>query len=472
MTNEFQAAADSGSRWGSFAVLCLGTLVVILDGTVVNVALPSIKADLLFSEASLVWVINAYILTFSGFLLLGGRLSDFFGQRKLFLFGIALFTAASAACGLANTQALLIGARAIQGLGGAVVSSVSLSLTVSLFAEGPERAKAMGIYSFVGLFGGAFGLVLGGTLTGLLNWHWIFLVNLPLGVAIYALCLVSLPESPDHRPTGQLDIAGAVAVTMSSGLAVYAIVGASDAGWSSAQTLILLASSAGLLILFLYIEAGAPAPLVPLDIFRRRNLTVACVIYMLWPFTTWGWFLIAALYMQVVLKCSPEQIGLAFLPANLAAAAISLGLSARLVERFGIKRILSTGLLFTAAGFALFARAPVDGSVAFDVLPAMLLDGVGSGLACSPMLLAVTSGTPPAQSGLVSGVVNTAAMMAGALGLAVLATAASAHTNFLVRVGVDLPLALDSGYHLAFAIGAILLVVASLMATALLRIEQ
>lgn len=459
------------SRWRTFSVLCLAGLMVISDGAVVTVALASIKLDLAFSDVTLVWVLNAYLLTFSGFVLLGGRLADIFGQRRLFLLGISLFTAASAACGLADTRALLILARAVQGLGGAIVSSVSLSLTLSLFTQAPERAKAMGIYTFVSLFAGAFGLFVGGTLTSALGWRWIFWVNLPLGAAIYPFCRASLPRQRDRRPTGKVDIAGAMVVTVSSVLAVYASINANDAGWSSVQTLTLLASSFGLLMLFLHIESRASAPLVPLGLLRRRNLVVGGAISMLWAFTVGGWCLVAAFYLQVVLKCNPEQVGLAFLPSNLSAAAISLGLSARLVARFGIKRTLSIGLLLTAGALALLARAPVGGSVVIDVLPAMLLDGIGSGLVFSPMLLAATSGTLPAESGLVAGVVNTAGIISSTLGLAILVATAAAHTRDLVTIGASLPAALDSGYHRAFSIGAILLIVASLM-TRLLRIEQ
>ena len=465
-------ASDGRMRWLELAVLCLGTLMVIVDGTVVNVALPSIKTDLDFSEVSLAWVVNAYVLAFSGFVLVGGRLGDLFGQRRLFLVGIALFTTASAGCGLANTQALLIATRAIQGLGGAIVSSLSFSLTLSLFPEATERAKAMGVYSFVSLFGGAFGLLLGGTLTSALNWHWIFFVNLPVGIAVYASCLNSLPNTAGLKIASQLDIAGAMAVTSSSVLAVYGISNVNEAGWTSVRTMALLAASTVLLALFLLIEARVSNPLVPLSLFRRRNLTVGSLICMLWLFTMCAWSLIVALYLQIVLKCSPEQVGLAFLPSNLAATAVSLGFSAKLVNRFGVKRILSTGLLIAASGFALLARAPVDGSVVVDVLPAMLLDGVGSGLACSPMLLAATSDAAPTESGLVSGVVNTAAMIAGAFGLAILSSVASARTTKLLVSGASLPVALDSGYHVAFFIGAVLLVVAALTCTVFLRIEH
>lgn len=462
---------ESRSRWRTFCALCIAVLMVSIDGAMVNIALPPIKTELLFSDVSLVWVLNAYLLTFSGFVLLSGRLADLFGHRRLFLLGIALFTAASAACGLASTRALLVGARAIQGLGAAIVASVSLSLTVGLFTEPPERSKAMGIYSFVSLFAGAFGFSLGGTLTSALGWRWIFLINLPLGAAIYAFCRVLLPEQRVRAPAGQLDIAGAITITGSSVLTVYAIVNVNDAGWNCLQTIVLLAGSLALLLVFHEIETRVAIPLVPLGLFRRRNLLVGSIISMLWAFTVGGWTLIAVLYLQVVLKCSPEQVGFAFLPSNLSAAAISLGCSAKLVARFGIKRTLFIGLLITAGALALLARAPVRGSVAIDVLPAMFLDGVGSGLALSPILLAATSGTSPAESGLVSGIVSTAGLIASTLGVAILVATASAYSRSLVAEGMNLPAALDNGYHLAFWIGATLLLVAAL-ATSLLRIEQ
>jgi EmrB/QacA subfamily drug resistance transporter len=462
-------AVDSRKRWWAFMVLCLGSLMIVLDSTIVNVALPSIRADLGFSEVSLVWVVNAYLLTFGGFLLLGGRLGDLFGHRRLFLLGIAFFTLASLGCGLASSQRLLISARAIQGLGGAVVSAVALSLTMDLFVETHERAKVMGICAFVSIGGGSLGLLLGGTLTSALNWHWIFLVNLPIGALVYALGLMLLPDSCGRIAARRLDIAGAVTVTTSLMLAIYAIVTGNETGWSSARTVSLLATAAVLLILFVGIEARARAPLIPLGLFRQRNLAVANVaeLLMATAMFTWGFF--SALYLQRVLGYSPLQVGCAFLPANLIMAAFSLGLSARLVIRLGIKPPLTTGLLLAAAGLVLFARAPVGGNLIVDVLPGMLLLGLGGGMAFTPLLLAATSGVSPGESGLASGVVNTAFAMGGALGLAIVASIAGARTNYLVASEVSLPFALNSGYHVAFFIGALLAAAAALLAAALLR---
>src|SRR4051794_12530864 len=398
---------DDRKRWLSLIVLCLGDLMIVLDTTIVNVALPSIREDLAFTQTSLVWVVNAYMLTFGGFLLLGGRLGDLFGNRRLFLLGISLFTLASAACGLAGSQPMLIAARAIQGLGGAVVSAVALSLIMNLFTEPAERAKAMGFFGFVMAGGGSIGVLLGGVLTNAFNWHWIFLVNLPIGVAVFALCLLLLPAGGGSAGEGRLDIAGAITVTVSLMLAVYAVVNGNEAGWTSAQTLGLLAGAAVLLAIFLVIEARVRAPLMPLCLFRLRNVATANVVGVLWAAAMFAWFFISALYLQLVLGYSPFQVGLSFLPANLIMAAFSLGLSAKLVMRFGIRAPLAMGLLLAAIGLALFAFSPVDGNFVVHVLPGMLFLGLGAGMAFNPVLLAAMSDVAPSESGLASGVVNT-----------------------------------------------------------------
>ncbi|MDM0076549.1 DHA2 family efflux MFS transporter permease subunit [Variovorax sp. J2P1-59] len=456
-------------RWAALMVLCLGVLMIVLDTTIVNVALPSIRQDLGFSETSLVWVVNAYMLTFGGFLLLGGRLGDLFGHRRLFLLGITLFTVASLGCGLSTSQALLITARAVQGLGGAVVSAVSLSLIMNLFTEPAERAKAMGIYGFVCAGGGSIGVLLGGLLTDALSWHWIFLVNLPIGVAVYALCLALLPKVDGHAAGERLDIGGAVTVTTALMLAVYAIVNGNDAGWTSRQTILLLGTSVGLLVAFLAIEARVKHPLMPLRLFRLRNVATANIIGVLWAAAMFAWFFISALYLQLVLGRSPMQVGLAFLPANLIMAAFSLGLSAKLVMRFGNRAPLSVGLLLAAAGLALFVRAPVDGSFLADVLPGMTLLGIGAGMALNPLLLVAMSDVAPSESGLASGVLNTAFMMGGALGLAVLASLAAARTGHLLATGANPLVALNGGYHLAFLVGAVFAAAAALLASVFLR---
>ncbi|MBI3897013.1 MAG: DHA2 family efflux MFS transporter permease subunit [Gammaproteobacteria bacterium] len=456
-------------RWLAMIVLCLGTLMIVLDTTIVNVALPSIKEDLLFSDAALAWVVNAYMLTFGGFLLLGGRLGDLFGQRRLFLIGLTLFTLASAACGLASSQVFLVGARAVQGLGGAVVSAVALSLIMTLFTEPAERAKAMGVYGFVAAGGGSIGVLLGGLLTNALDWHWIFLVNIPVGVIVFVLCRILLPASRGQGLARHLDVAGAVTITSSLLLAVYAIVNGNDAGWTSTQTLGLLGVAAALLVLFIAIEARIRSPLMPLGLFRLRRVAISNVVGVLWAAAMFAWFFLSALYLQLVLGYSPLQVGLAFLPANLIMAAFSLGLSAKLVMRFGIRAPIAVGMLLVAFGLALFACAPVDGTFVVDVLPSMLLLGLGAGMALNPVLLAAMSDVAPTEAGLASGIVNTSFMMGGALGLAILASVAASRSHNLLADGAYQLAALTGGYHIAFLIGAVFAMTAAVLAVALLR---
>ncbi|MCG1055600.1 MFS transporter [Mycetohabitans sp. B5] len=465
------AGLDHHQRWLALAILCLGVLMIVLDTTIVNVALPSIRADLGFTETTLVWVVNAYMLTFGGFLLLGGRLGDLYGHRRVFLAGIAFFTLASLACGLSPTQHALVAARAVQGLGGAVVSAVSLSLIMNLFTEAGERARAMGVYGFICAGGGSIGVLLGGLLTSVLSWHWIFLVNLPIGIAVYGLCAVWLPSRRADALPARVDIGGAITVTASLMLAVYAIVNGNQAGWFSHTTLGLLALAVALLIGFIVIEARVRAPLMPLGLFRLRNIAVANLVAVLWAAAMFAWFFISALYMQRVLGYNPLEVGLAFLPGNLIMAFFSLGLSARLIMRFGIRRPLGVGLLAAALGLALFARAPVDGGFLLDVLPGMALLGVGAGIAFNPLLLAAMSEVNPSESGLASGVVNTAFMMGGALGLAVLASVAAARTDALAASGTVTQAALNAGYHVAFGIGALFALLAGVLGSTLLRVK-
>jgi EmrB/QacA subfamily drug resistance transporter len=460
---------DSRTRWLALIVLCLGDLMIVLDTTIVNVALPSIRADLGFSGTSLAWVVNAYLLTFGGFLLLGGKLGDLYGHRRLFLFGISLFTVASLGCGLSNSQGLLVAARAVQGLGGAVVSAVAFSLIMILFTEPAERAKAMGVFGFVLSGGGTIGVLLGGVLTDVFSWHWIFLVNLPIGVLVYALSLTLVPTGHGPASSGRLDVAGAVTVTASVMLAVYAIVNGNQTGWTSGQTLGLLGGGVVLLALFLAIEARVPSPLMPLGVFRLRNVATANGVAVLWAAAMFAWFFLSALYLQQVLGYSPLQVGLAFLPANLIMGAFSIGLSAKLVMRYGIRPPLATGLLLAAVGLVLFVRAPVDGSFTIDVLPSMILLGFGAGMAFNPLLLAAMSDVAPEESGLASGIVNTAFMMGGALGLAVLASIAASRTDSLLASGDGRLPALTGGYHVAFLVGAVFATAAAAIGTAFLR---
>ena len=420
----------SSGRWFALIVLCLGALMIVLDTTIVNVALPSIRQDLGFSQTSLAWVVNAYLLTFGGFLLLGGRLGDLFGHRRLFLIGITLFTLASFACGM---------------------------------------ARAMGFFGFIAAGGGSIGVLLGGVLTNVLNWHWVFLVNLPVGVAVVALSLILLPPGRGPSTAARLDIAGAITVTASLLLAVYAIVNGNQVGWTSGQTIGLLVAAAVLLGLFLGIEARVRAPLMPLSLFRLRNVATANVIGVLWTAAMFAWFFLSALYLQLVLGYRPLEVGLAFLPANMIMAAFSLGLSAKLVTRFGIRLPIVVGLLLAAVGLGIFARAPVGGNFATDVLPGMILLGLGAGMAFNPVLLAALNDVTPEDSGLASGVVNTSFMMGGALGLAILASLATARTNALLSTGLNYLPAINGGYQVAFLVAALFAVSASVLGATLLR---
>ncbi|MCA1813539.1 MAG: DHA2 family efflux MFS transporter permease subunit [Halobacteriales archaeon] len=457
------------TRWLALIVICLGVLMIVLDVTIVNVALPSIKQQLGFGDASLAWVVNAYMLTFGGFLLLGGRLGDLCGRRKLFLGGLTLFTVASLACGLADSQATLVAARAIQGLGGAVVSAVGLSLLMSMFREPGELAKAMGVYGFVASSGGSIGAMLGGFLTSALDWHWVFLVNIPIGIAVFALCRKLVPESHAGGERVRLDVGGAATITASLLLAVYAVINGNEAGWTSPRTLGLLGASAVLSAAFVAIEARVPAPLIPLRLFRERNLAVSNAIGVLWAAAMFAWFFLSALYLQLVLGYSPLQVGLAFLPANLLMGLLSLGVSAKLVDRFGIRKPLAAGLACAALGLLLFTRAPVAGDFWLDVLPGMLLLGFGAGIAFNPVLLAAMGAVAPEEAGIASGVVNTSFMMGGALGLAVLASLAAARTSAAVAEGAGPLDALVGGYHAAFLVGGVFAGLAAALGAGLLR---
>jgi EmrB/QacA subfamily drug resistance transporter len=459
----------ASQRWPAPYILCLGVLMIVLDTTIVNVALPSIRTDLQFTETSLVWVVNAYLLTFGGCLLLGGKLGDLYGHRRIFLAGLALFTLASAACGIATTQFMLVAARAAQGIGGAVVNAVALSLIMNLFTEPGERARAMGIFGFVCSGGGSIGVLLGGFLTSSFHWHWIFLVNVPIGVIVYGLVQWLIPGGRGASDAPRLDVWGALVVTSSLMLAVYAIVNGNEVGWLAAATLWKLGVAVALLGLFLVIESRVRAPLMPLSLFRMKSVSTANVIAVLWAAGMFAWFFISALYLQLVLGRGPMEVGLAFLPANVIMAICSLGISAKLVMRFGIRGPMTTGLVLAAMGLLLFSRAPVDGSVWLDVVPAMALLGVGAGIAFNPLLLAAMNDVPASDSGLASGMVNTSFMMGGALGLAVLASLAAAKTSQAVAAGQEAAAALNAGYHLAFGVGAGFALLAAVLGFVLFR---
>jgi EmrB/QacA subfamily drug resistance transporter len=463
---------EAKKKWWALAVLCCGVLMIVLDTTIVNIALPSIRNDLGFSEASLVWVVNAYLLTFGGFLLLSGRLGDLYGRRKLFLIGITFFTLASLLCGLSHTQWLLITARALQGLGGALVTAVALSLIMNLFPESKERARAMGFYSFVAAAGGSVGVLLGGVLTNSYDWHWNFLINIPIGIIVFICSLFLVPPGSGEEADKHLDIWGTVTVTLASLIAVYAIVGGNQYGWLTLHTLILFAIAIILIIVFIKIERKVTHPLMPLDMFKLHNLRTANIMAVLWAAAMFTWFFIAALYLQLILKYNPLQVGLAFLPGNIIMALFSLGLSAKLIMRFGIKKPLAIGLFFAALGFLYLARAPLEGNFLIDVLPSMILLGLGGGMAFNPMFIAAMDEVPPNESGLASGLLNMSFMMGGAFGLALLASLAAIRTTSLMGRDVEQLIATNSGYHVAFIAGAFLAIGASLLGLFHLRTNQ
>lgn len=445
--------------------------MIVLDTTIVNVTLPSIKTTLGFSDTGLVWVINAYMITFAGFLLLGGRLGDLFGHRRVFLIGLSIFTVASLVCGLSNTQWLLIAARAVQGLGGAITDAVALSLILTLFTGDSERARAMGFFGFVAAGGGAIGVFLGGLLTGSFDWHWVFFINVPIGIAVFIFSLWLLPHSQLENAPKHLDLWGAITVTASLMLLMYAIIGGNQTGWLSTQTLGLIGGALILFILFIFIETRARAPLMPLSIFGITNVTPVSLVGILWSAGMFTWFFLSALYMQLVLGYPPLTIGLAFLPANLIMAVFSVWLSAKLIDRFGVKRPLVTGLALIALGLSLFALAPVNGDLWLNIMPAMIALGFGCGMAFNPVLLAGTQHVPQDESGLASGVLNTAFMMGGSLGLAGLASIAAWRTSVSLGAGAPQVDALLSGYHAAFWVGALSASGAALVAAFFVRVK-
>ncbi|MFL5887314.1 MAG: DHA2 family efflux MFS transporter permease subunit [Thermoleophilaceae bacterium] len=457
---QLQPAADR-SRWIALVVLCVGMLMIVLDATIVNVALPSIQSDLGFSQSSLAWVVNAYLITFGGLLLLAGRLGDLFGRRRVFMIGLAVFTGASLLCAIADSQALLIGARFVQGVGGALTSAVILGMIVTMFTEPREQAKAIGVYSFVASAGGSIGLLAGGALTQAINWHWIFFVNIPIGIAtaVFATRLVRADKGIGFNRQGA-DIPGAALVTGALMLGVYTILEAGNYGWSSAHTLGFGAVSLGLLAAFVAREGRIENPLMPLRLFRSRNVAGANAVQALFVAGMFGMFFLGALYLQRVLGYDALEVGLAFLPVTLVIGTLSLGFSERLTMRFGARATLLPSLVFIAAGLLLFARAPVGGHYLTDALPVMLLLGTGAGLAFPSLMTLAMSGATQSDSGLASGLVNTTLQVGGAIGLAVLATLATSRTNNLLAGGESQASALTSGYHLAFLIGAGLVIAA------------
>lgn len=454
-------------RWPALIALSLGVLMILLDATVVYVALPSIHQDLSFRASSVAWVVNAFTLAFGGTLLVGGRLGDHYGHREVFLTGAALFTIASLVCGLSQTPEVLILGRAAQGATGAVVAAVAQSLITNLFSDSAERAKAIGIYNCICVGGNSIGLLVGGLITTAMSWHWIFIVNLPIGISVCVLCWLYLPRVRVLDIDTQLDVWGTVAVTTSLVLAAYAISNGNHAGWRSAQTLGLLTCAALAMAVFLRIEARARTPLLPLSYFRRRTIVLATIVRFLWSAGESA-MLFISLYLQLVLGYRPFEIGITFLPGSIIMAAFSLILSAKLAVRYGIRKPLSVGMLLGAFALTWLARAPVDGHAAVDVLPGTILLAFSVGIASIPILLASMDGVEPRESGLASGVLNTAALMGSTLGLAVLVSVSAARTGDLLASGAADLVALTSGYSSAFLAGAACIGVGALISAVFL----
>jgi EmrB/QacA subfamily drug resistance transporter len=468
-----QDTTNDRSRWVALYVLCVGVLMIVLDATVVNVALPSIQDDLGFSQSSLAWVVNAYLIAFGGLLLLAGRVGDLVGRRTVFLSGLGLFTLASLLCGAAQSQEVLVGARFLQGVGGAFTSAVILGMIVTMFPEPREQAKAIGVYAFVASAGGSVGLLAGGVLTQAINWHWIFFVNIPIGVATAVAARRLIPRDAGIGLGKGADVPGAVLITAALMLGVYTIVKpAAELGWGAGRTLVLGALALVLLAAFVAREATAAQPLMPLRIFRSRQVAGANLVQALSVAGMFGMFFLGALYLQRVEGYDALEIGLAFMPVTLVMGTLSLRYSEKLIMRFGAQGMLVPGLALIAAGLVLFAQAPVDGAYVTDVLPVMILLGAGAGI-CFPSLMTLAmSGVSPTEAGLASGLVNTTVQVGGALGLAVLATLSASHTESLAGRGESAAAALTGGYHLAFYIGAGLVLAAIAVAITVLRPQR
>jgi EmrB/QacA subfamily drug resistance transporter len=467
-----KASANSnseGNRWVALIVLCVGMLMIVLDATIVNVALPSIQDDLGFSQSSLAWVVNAYLIAFGGLLLLAGRLGDLLGRRSVFLVGLTVFTLASLACGLAQSEAVLVTARFIQGVGGALTSAVILGMIVTMFPEPSEQAKAIGVYSFVASAGGSIGLLLGGVLTEAISWHWIFFVNLPIAVVTGLLALRLLRKDRGLGFSQGADVPGALLIVSALMIGVYAIVEVPNYGWASGHTLAFGAGAVALFAAFVVREMRAALPLVPLGIFRSRNLAGANVIQSLMVAGMFGMFFLGALFLQRVLGFTSLEVGLAYLPVTGLIGLLSLGFSAKLNLRFGPRATLLPGLVSIAAGLLLLSQISVDGSYWSEVLPAMVLIGAGAGLSFPSLMSLAMGGVAPEEAGLASGLVNTSLQVGGALGLAVLATLATNRSTSLLAGGDSSAAALTSGYRLAFLIAAGLVAVAVAVAALVLE---
>ena len=455
--------------WVVLVLICLAQFMVVLDATIVNVALPSIQKDLHLSEANLQWIVNAYTLVFGGFLLLGGRAGDLLGRKRLFLIGLVIFTAASLLDGLATSEGMLIGSRALQGLGAALISPAALSIIATTFEEGAERAKALGVWAAIAIGGSAVGLILGGVLTQYFSWPWIFYVNVPVGIAGFLLSLRLVPESRDAHAHRSYDLAGAVAVTGGLMSLVYAIVDAQTAGWGSTKTIGFFVLAVALLTGFVFVELRAKAPLVRLSIFRIRSLLTANLVMFLAMSGMFAMFFFNTIYIQHVLGYGPLKAGLAFLPFT-AGIMISAGLASQFAPRVGVRLVAAVGMVLSAVGMLLLTQLPVHGSYTANVLPSILVSSLGMGAVFMPLTLIATTGLADHDQGLASGLFNTSQQVGGALGLAVLSTIAASETSSSVNPGsVN---ALVNGFHWAFAGGSILLLGALGVMLALLRREH
>jgi len=456
------------NRWLVLAIVCLAQFMVVLDATIVNIALPSIQHGLSFSDADLQWVINAYTLVFGGFLLLGGRAADLLGRKRLFIAGVVVFSLASLINGFAQSSGMLIAGRALQGLGGALVSPAALSIIMTTFPGTQERTRALGVWSAIAAGGAASGLLLGGVLTDLLSWEWIFFVNVPVGLGAIAAALRVVPESRDASAHRTFDVAGATTVTGGLVVLVYAIVKAQEYGWGSGRTLAMLGVSAALLAAFVAIERRSTAPLVRLDIFRNRTLTAANVAMMLVASGMFSMFFFASLYVQEVLGYSPLKAGLAFLPVSLGIV-IGAAIAQSAIGRFGPRAVGVAGLSLATAGMVWLTGLPVDGSYAGDLLAGLFPMSIGMGLVFVPVTLMATAGVSAQDSGLASGLLNTSQQVGGALGLAVLSTLSADRTTSLLGDGTARATALVEGWHVAFTGGAVVLALAASFLVVLLR---
>jgi EmrB/QacA subfamily drug resistance transporter len=460
------------TRWLALYVLCAGMLMIVLDATIVNVALPTIQDSLGFSQSNLAWVVNAYMIPFGGLLLLAGRMGDLLGQRRIFLVGLAIFTTASLVCAASQSQEMLVGARFVQGIGGALASAVILGMIVTMFPEPGAQAKAIGVYGFVASAGGSIGLLLGGILTQAISWHWIFLINLPIGIATGYLALRLVEGREGIGIRAGADFRGAAVLTVSLMLGVFTILKIEEWGWGSPRTLVLSAISAALLAIFIHRQATIPNPLMPLRLFRSRNVAGSNVLQALLVAGMFGMFFLGALYLQRVLGYSALEVGLAFLPTTLVMGSLSLGFSEKLIMRFGPRNTLIPGVCLVVVALLLFARTPVDANYVTDLLPPFLLIGVGVGTSFPAIMTLAMSGATPEDSGLASGLVNTSMQVGGAIGLAVLATLSSERTNSLLGSGTTEASALTSGYHVAYLVGAGLAATAVAIAIFVLRPPQ